>query len=188
MSKKDVAVELVVIADRSGSMISTVEEAVAGFNRFVKEQKELPGKAFLTLVLYDDKYQVFYDRVDIQDVPELTVSDYAPYGFTATYDAVGKTLATLEQQNPEKAIVMIITDGGENSSKEYTKDAVGEKVKAAEDRGWDIVFLAQNMDAHAAGANLGMTRGITASLSKGADGMHEGFATMNVSAMAYRCA
>ncbi len=180
------SVELFVIADRSGSMTSTVIEAVGGFNNFIKEQKALPGEAFLSLVLYDDKYDLYHDHLPIADVPVLTVEQYAPMGYTATYDAVGRSLAKLEELNPEKAIVMIITDGGENASREYTKEMVAAKVKAAEDRGWEIVFLAQNMDAQAAGSSLGIQRGITATLSFGAKGMNEAYNTMSVAASAYR--
>ena len=179
-------VEILAIVDRSGSMSSIVHEAVGGFNNFVKAQQELDGEANLTLVLFDDQYEMKLDRVPLAKVPEMTVADFAPRGMTATYDAVGKSLAYLEKINPERAIIQIITDGGENASKEYTKAAVQERVKAAEDRGWQVVFLAQNMDAKAASMSLGVTRGYVANLAAGGQGMSEAFGHSHATAMSYR--
>jgi hypothetical protein len=180
-------VEIFVVADRSGSMAPLQQEAIGGFNRFLKEQQELPGKANLTLVLFDDKYEVPYNSVPLQDVEPLTTETFVPRGMTATYDAVGKAITELEIKNPERAIIMIITDGGENSSKEYTQPAVAAKVKAAEDRGWEVIFLAQNLDAKAAGSLLGVIRGMTMNLSAGGQGIGEAYTTMSASTASYRC-
>lgn len=179
-------VEILVIADRSGSMTSLRDEAIGGFNTFLKEQQEVEGAANLTLVLFDDRYEVPVKNMPLDRVPELTADVFVPRGMTATYDAVGKALTELELLNPEKAIIMIITDGGENSSREYTQATVQEKVKAAEARGWEVIFLAQNLDAASAGASLGILRGASINLSNGAIGMMEGYTTMSVSASAYR--
>lgn len=180
------AVEILAIVDRSGSMMQVLDETVGGFNSFVTEQKELEGEANLTLVLFDDRYEVLLDRVPLQSVREMTREDFAPRGYTATYDAVGKALAALELVNPEKAIIQIVTDGGENASKEYTKEMVQAKMKAAEDKGWQVVFLAQNMDAGVASKSLGISRGYVANLAAGGQGMTEAFGAMNATTMAYR--
>lgn len=181
-------VELVAIVDRSGSMSGLREETVGGLNTFLKEQQELPGHANLTVVMYDDKYEVPLKSVALKDVAPFTLEDFVPRGMTATYDAVGKAISELEELNPEKAIIMIVTDGGENASKEYSQPAVAAKVKAAEDRGWEVVFLAQNLDAQVASTALGMTRGFAKGMSAGAEGVHEGYATMNLCASSYRSA
>lgn len=181
-------VELVAIVDRSGSMSGLREETVGGLNTFLAEQQKLPGHANLTVVMYDDRYEVPLKNVPLKDVQPFTSEDFVPRGYTATYDAVGKALAELEELNPEKAIIMIVTDGGENASREYNQPAVAAKVKAAEDRGWEVLFMAQNLDAQVASAALGMTRGLAKGLAAGAEGVHEGYATMHLSASAYRSA
>lgn len=179
-------VELVAIVDRSGSMGNLRVETVGGLNTFLKEQQALPGHANLTVVMYDDRYEVPLKNVPLKDVPEFTLEDFVPRGMTATYDAVGKAISELEEINPEKAVIMIVTDGGENASQEYTQPAVAAKVKAAEDRGWQVVFMAQNIDARAASQSLGITRGVVSAVAKGAAGVHEGYSTMNLCASAYR--
>lgn len=181
-------VEIVAIIDQSGSMSGLRDEVVGSLNGFIKAQQELPGHANLTVVMYDDRYEVPLDSVPLKDVKPFGFEDYNPRGMTATYDAVGKALSRLEELNPEKAIIMINTDGGENASREYTQSGVAAKVKAAEDRGWEVVFLAQNIDAKAASTSLGMTRGFAKGFAAGVAGVHEGYATMNLCASSYRSA
>lgn len=184
--KKETPVEIVVIADRSGSMASVREEAIGGFNNFLAEQQALPGKATLTLVLFDDKYEVPVQNLDIQDVQPLTYDTFVPRGMTATYDAVGKAITELLQRAPTKAIVLIITDGGENASKEYTSHTVQQKVKEAEAKGYEVLFLAQNLDARQAGAALGLQANSTVNLVAGAKGMTQAYETMGVTTRSYR--
>lgn len=179
-------VEILAVLDRSGSMQTIAQEAIGGFNRFLAEQQEIEGDANLTLVLFDDRVEVPVKSVPIRDVQPLNSQTFVPRGMTATFDAVGKALAELEALNPEKAIVFIITDGGENSSREFTQEAVKAKVTAAEARGWEVIFLAQNLDAAQAGAKLGVRSASTFGLADGAAGIHEGYATMSLSASAYR--
>lgn len=179
-------VEILVVADRSGSMASIADEAIGGFNRFLTEQQDLEGEANLTLVLFDDRVEVPVKSVPIRDVQPLTRQTFVPRGMTATFDAVGKALADLEILAPEKAIVMIITDGGENASREFTQATVKAKVEAAEARGWEVVFLAQNLDAAQAGGAMGIVGNSTFGLATGAAGVHEGYATMTLRASSYR--
>jgi len=179
-------VEILAVLDRSGSMQTIAQEAIGGFNRFLAEQQDIEGEANLTLVLFDDRVEVPVKSVPIRDVQPLTSQTFVPRGMTATYDAVGKALAELEALNPEKAIVFIVTDGGENSSREFTQEAVKAKVTTAEARGWEVVFLAQNLDAAHAGGLLGVSANTTFGLASGAVGMQEGYATMTLRASSYR--
>lgn len=185
MAKKE-PVEILVIADRSGSMSSIRSEAIGGFNNFLDTQKELKGAANLTLVLFDDQYEVPVKSVKLKEVMPLTEETFVPRGMTAMYDAVGKALVELEQKAPKKAVVCIITDGAENASKEYTHTSVQALVKAAEDRGWEFVFLAANIDAKAAGASLGITRGASVAFAATGDGVNNAYAAMSLTASTYR--
>lgn len=157
MTKAKEAVEIIVIADRSGSMELIRSDAIGGFNGFLEEQQALKGKANLTLVLFDDKYEVAVDRVPVKKVPKLTAQTFVPRGTTAMNDAIGKTLATLEELNPTKAVICIITDGMENASREFTQEQVKAKILEAEAKGYQVQFLAANMDAYQASASYGIS-------------------------------
>ena len=95
-------VEIVGILDRSGSMSSLIEETITGYNAFIKEQREV-GPAKVTLAIFDDRYDVLYNRLDIDEVPKLTKIDFYARGMTALRDAVGKTIQTVHggQRNGE---------------------------------------------------------------------------------------
>lgn len=158
--------EIVVIADRSGSMWSIAEDAIGGFNAFLEEQKKLGDDANLTLVLFDDQYEVPVKAEKITSVEPLNERTYVPRGSTAMNDAIGKTIALLKEANPEKAIVCILTDGMENSSKEYTTQQIKELVEEVEGKGWQIVYLAANQDAFQEGGARGISTNINYDATK----------------------
>jgi hypothetical protein len=89
--KDQPVVHIVAIIDRSGSMNSIHDASISGFNEFISAQKAVDGPAKLSLVLFDDKYEVVYDDVDLKDVPELTKEVYTLGGMTAMNDAIGRT-------------------------------------------------------------------------------------------------
>lgn len=185
MKTNDV-VEIVAIIDQSGSMGRVRDDAIGGFNNFLANQQALGDNARLTLVLFDDNYVVPVENTPIRDVKPLDNATYNPLGWTAMNDAIGRALTSLEAKNPAKAIITILTDGLENASTEYTAAQVKEKIKAAEDRGWEVIFLAANIDAFAAGGSLGISRGNTFEFTASAQGLHDAFASMSLCASSYR--
>lgn len=82
--------ELAFIIDRSGSMSGLEDDTIGGFNSMLKEQQAVEGKAYITTVLFDDRYKLLHDRIDIQAVAPLTREDYTVRGSTALLDAIGK--------------------------------------------------------------------------------------------------
>lgn len=118
---------IAIVLDRSGSMASVVEDTIGGFNKFLSEQRNKPGKNLLTLVQFDNEYQIVHDGCPLADVPNLNHSTYEPRGSTALIDAIGRTIDRLgrkladmpEHERPGKVIMCVITDGQENSSTEY---------------------------------------------------------------------
>ena len=186
MTKKKEPVEILVIADRSGSMFSIRSDAIGGFNTFLKEQQAVKGKANFTLVLFDDQYEVPVKGVDIKQVEELTDKTFVPRGMTAMNDAIGKSLSELLDKSPEKAIICILTDGAENASKEYTSEQVKELIKEAEGKDYQVTFLAANVDAFAAGGSLGISMNNTFAFAASAQGIHEAYATMSTRSTTYR--
>lgn len=158
--------EIVALIDRSGSMFSLTKDTIGGFNSFLAEQKKNSGKAKLTLVQFDDQYQVDYDGVDINSVKDLNDETYKPRGSTALLDAVGKTIITVgerlaklnEDERPGQVIFLIITDGQENASKEFKIAAdIAKMVKHQTDvYNWTFTFLGGGDAAFAQGASLGI--------------------------------
>lgn len=161
--------EIVCVVDKSGSMSSVRNDAVGAFNTFLDEQKKLPGTAKLTLTLFDTDYRIVHDGVDIQKVPNLDDKSYVPGGSTALLDAAGRTIDkvgerlvnTPEAERPEKVIMVILTDGEENSSKEYSREQLMAKINHQRDTyKWEFIFLAANQDAIQAGQGIGIQHNI----------------------------
>jgi uncharacterized protein YegL len=148
--------DITVILDRSGSMGTTRDDAMHGFNALVADQKTADGMAWLSLVQFDDKYQVDYTETPMADVPSLTPATYQPRGSTALLDAIGRTIEAIDHRlaarsmpdRPDKIIVVIITDGQENASQRFTGPAISEKIAHQRDDGkWEFIFIGSNQDA-----------------------------------------
>lgn len=155
-----------VVLDRSGSMGFIRQPTIDGFNGFLAEQKKSTAdEARLTLVQFDHEYLVVHNNLPLADVPDLTAETFVPRGNTALLDALGRaiistgeTLAAMaEDERPEQVVFVIITDGQENASREYTKAKIAEMVKIqTEVYKWQFVFLGANMDAIGEGAGMGV--------------------------------
>lgn len=155
------------IIDQSGSMRKLTSSTIEGFNNFINEQKEVPGEASLTLCLFNTVHTVPIYFKPLAEVVELDYATYKPDGFTALLDAMGsmidatgvKLASMPEEERPSKVIFLIITDGLENSSREYTREQIKEKVEHQQSvYSWDFVFIGANMDAIAEGGSLGVTQ------------------------------
>lgn len=153
--------EIICILDRSGSMGSMLTETIEGFNSFIDEQKAVKGKAKVTLVQFDNKYDVIYSGVKLKNVPVLDTNTFKPRGMTALLDAIGKTLTEQKERITnekwaDKVIVVILTDGHENASQEFKTDTVKKLTKDAQDEGWSFVYLGANQDAIVAAQQFGI--------------------------------
>jgi uncharacterized protein YegL len=155
--------EIAFILDRSGSMNSCQQTAIAGFNQFLNDQQKTEGLAKLTLVLFDDEYLVAVSSIPVQEVVPLNDDTYQPRGCTALLDAIGKTVddlglrlaALAEKDRPGQVIVAILTDGLENASQRFNWKEIAGKIKHQTDTyKWIFLFLGANQDAIATAANL----------------------------------
>lgn len=157
--------EIIFILDRSGSMQHLESDTIGGYNGFLERQKAEKGDAFVTTVLFDDRYEVLHDRVNIKTVQPITDKEYYARGATALLDAIGKTICDAQHRRnlsdkreiPAKTIVVIITDGLENSSEEYTLDVVKKMVTTQQEKhGWEFIFLGANIDAVKTAGSFGI--------------------------------
>ncbi len=152
--------EIIFILDRSGSMAGLEAETIHGFNTVLAEQKELPGKAHVTTVLFDDRIEIVHDRQDIQTVKPITRATYFVRGTTALLDAMGMTINRIRKLGRNalgRVLFVIITDGYENASRAFGLDQVREMVRHQQEiEGWTFLFLGANIDAVQAASQMGI--------------------------------
>jgi len=196
MAKKDYT-HIAVILDRSGSMNSIVSEMCSGFDTFIKKQKEVEGEATVTLAQFDDKYDLVYEMKEIACVPSLTL---VPRGTTALLDAMGKTMNTVveridgmdENKRPEKCVFVIITDGNENASHEFSREQIFEMIEELResDEGvhYEFVFIGANQDSIHAGGTIGIRSNSTLNYDANSQGAKHMFKKLSQSMTSYRSA
>lgn len=157
---------IVVVLDRSGSMSNAVDATIEGFNGFLKEQQEIPGECAMTLVQFDNLYEVNFANRPIKEVKPLDRESYIPRASTALLDAIGRSLketvkqltATPKASRPTKVIFVIQTDGLENASVLYNREQVFDYITTYRElMDWQFVFLGANQDAIEVGRQYGFS-------------------------------
>ena len=157
--------DVTVILDRSGSMQSIASDVIGGFNGFLAEQQRQVGDCRLTLIQFDDQYEVVYAAQPIAHASRLTEDTFQPRGSTALLDAIGRTMdstgrrlaALSEDERPDRVMLVIITDGLENASSDFTREQIFGMISTQRDVfHWSFLFLAANQDAIAEGAKVGI--------------------------------
>lgn len=148
--------ELVFILDRSGSMTGLENDTIGGYNAMLRKQQSEDGEAVITTVLFDDKYELLHDRINLKAIAPITCKEYFVRGSTALLDAIGRTIHkigtvqknTAEEYRAEKVMFVITTDGMENASREYSYEKVRTTVEHQKEKyGWEFIFLGANIDA-----------------------------------------
>lgn len=172
---------IIAILDRSGSMMGQEDGVISNFNRFLEEQQAVPGKAKLTLVTFNTQLETIHDKVNLKDVKPLTRADFITTGGTAMNDAIGSTVSKLKDK--KKAIVLIHTDGFENSSREFNEGMVKELVDEQKKK-WEFIFVGADIDAKSIGGNLGINNTIQVSNDFG--GLQRSYTAFACSTTAYR--
>ena len=156
--------ELVFILDRSGSMMGMAEDTIGGFNGLIEKQKQEPGEAYVSTVLFSTVSTVIHDRVPLAEVPPMTRHDYCPMGCTALLDAVGDAIRHIRNVHkyarpedvPERTLFVITTDGMENASRRHTLAEVKELISRQQEQGWEFIFLGANIDAVSTAESMGI--------------------------------
>ena len=156
--------EMVFVIDRSGSMTGLEDDTIGGFNSTIKKQKEEEGEAKVTTILFDNRYEVLHDRFDLNQIGEMTSDEYYTRGTTALLDALGRAIRKTvnvqrhlpEEERAENVVFVVITDGYENSSREFSYRDIRHMVKKEQEKyGWEFLFLGANIDAVAEGGRMG---------------------------------
>jgi hypothetical protein len=185
--------DFTVVLDRSGSMHSVASDTVGGFNRFVEDQKAAPGRAVLTLVQFDTEYEFVHRAVPVGQVPPL---DFHPRGGTALLDALGRAIvetgerlaAMPEDARPGKIAFVVLTDGQENSSREYTRERVFEMIRRQnEEYSWQFLFLGANQDAISAASSIGIPAAAAMTYAGTGQGTARAMNSASSALRSYRC-
>lgn len=180
-------VHISVVLDRSGSMASIADDIVGGFNTFIDQQRKEEGEARVTLVQFDsgDPFEVLIDGEDIDRVTDLDPKRYIPRASTPLWDAVGRMIARIDSEILTRAdagkpiedqLVLIVTDGFENSSREFDGHTLAGMIEARKNRSWTFVFLGSDESTFAEGEQMRVPSGNTRQWEKSGDGSREMFA------------
>ena len=178
-------------------MARIADDVVGGFNTFLDEQRKTDGKGRVTLVQFDgqDPFEVLIDGEDLAKVSDLDPSRYIPRGNTPLYDAVGAMIARLDAEILERAdagkpiedqVVVIVTDGFENASREFTGKMITDLIETRRSRAWAFVFLGADESTFEEGAALGVSKANTAQWAATGEGTAAMFASVSKETATYR--
>lgn len=160
--------DVIFILDKSGSMSGSEEHTISSFNEYLEKEKKNKFNTKITTVLFSDNYKYLHNRVDVSKVKPLTEEDYYVGGCTALYDALGNTINSFERKETDKVLFIIITDGYENASEEYSKEQIRKLIKKHSD--WEFIYIGADIDSYASGGEIGIKKDNIANYCKDAKG------------------
>ncbi len=178
------------LLDRSGSMSGLEAAVVKGVNRFIAEQAAEPGTCRLTVAQFDSEepFELLVDNVSVQKADPHALEQYEPRGLTPLFDAVARLIGSADQRisqraqagkKPEDQTVVIVTDGYENASTDYSADDIHNLITKRREQGWAFVFMGANQDSYAESARLGFDARSVQNYQASSEGVDEAFASVS---------
>jgi len=188
---------IAVILDRTGSMESIRDDTIGGFNTFLNTQKAETGIASLTLVQFDsqDPYEIVYKFKPLAEVPELTRETFVPRASTPLLDAIGRGINDLEKslvdltedERPSRVVMVLVTDGQENASREFRKDQIEKMIKEKQEKSaWQFVFLSADLAAIGDALESGMRAAATMAYDRNRRGITAAWESLSTRVAGYR--
>ena len=187
--------ELAFILDRSGSMGGLESDTIGGYNAMLAKQQAEPGECRITTVLFDDKYEILHDRIDLRAVSPLTTEEYFVRGSTALLDAIGSTINkiggvqknTAPAYRAEKVLFAITTDGMENASREFSYGKIKSMVERQKSKhGWEFLFLGADIDAVDVADRIGISRNRAQNYHKDREGIALSYSVVGEAVASFR--
>ena len=168
LRKKTPKTNVIFLLDESGSMASAASDVRGGFNTYVEKLSGDGNTYSLSAIKFGTTVRPLFANLPLADVPCLTTENYSPSDSTALYDAIGFALAEARKQwgtkskpyGKDRFIVIIMTDGFENVSREFDKEQIVAKIKRREEAGnWTFVYMGADQNAWDAASTLGFAKG-----------------------------
>lgn len=178
-SQPSVKTHIIALLDRSGSMASLVDSTIEGYNGFIDGLRD--ENALVTTVIFDDFNEYLCKDMPIAKVRKLTKEKYFVRGGTALIDAFVGTLKEIKSNPKHKYIVLVITDGQENSSRQYDSKQMKSLVERLTGKGnWTFTYIGANQDSWDEASKWGFRAGNVATYTASAGGTHDAWAAMSV--------
>jgi len=178
-----------VILDKSGSMAEQTGDTLKGINHFIAEHRTNVPEARFSLTLFDTSFNLLWADLPMGEVQDITDKEYQAGGGTALLDAVGATIKAIENLGDrfDRVHVVVLTDGEENSSHDFTYEEVKSLVDwhQNEGKGWEFTFIGANIDSYAHGAQYGFAAAGTMNFNQTPAGIGAAMATVSANSVAY---
>ena len=163
---------VLMIVDMSGSMFSLAEDVRGGYNNYLSDLEADADNYSFTVTLFDTKFKSLCVATSLAETPRLDNRNYIPSGYTALLDAVGKTVTEFEAkqllQEEDRVLVVVQTDGRENSSREFSKETVANLISEREKTNkWSFIFHGAGADTWAQASGMGFQKANTVSYERG---------------------
>ena len=165
--------DIIFLLDRSGSMSGSENNTINSYNSYLSKQKKNKYLTKITTILFDDQYEILFNRENIKEVKYLTNKEYYVRGCTALYDAIGKTINFYSRQIKNKVLFIIITDGLENASREFDKLRIKQLIQNHPN--WEFIYLVANIDTYSEATKIGIKESNIASYQKTKKGFNDLF-------------
>lgn len=165
--------DIIFLLDRSGSMSGSENNTINSYNSYLSKQKKNKYLTKITTILFDDQYEILFNRENIKEGKYLTNKEYYVRGCTALYDAIGKTINFYSRQIKNKVLFIIITDGLENASREFDKLRIKQLIQNHPN--WEFIYLGANIDTYSEATKIGIKESNIASYQKTKKGFNDLF-------------
>lgn len=188
--------DITIILDKSGSMASVATDTIGGFNTFLQAQRACKATIRLSLIQFNEVYRVDYINEDIKEAKELTDYTYRPEGYTALYDAIGRTIDSIghrlnllpEHLRPNKVVVVVMTDGFENYSREFSGKKISSMIAHQKEKyNWEFVFMGANQDAILTGKSISIAPTHSMTFDHSGAGVLRAYQSLSDNVQAYAC-
>ena len=156
--------DVVFILDKSGSMSGSEKDTIHSFNEYIEKEKGNSFPTKISTILFSDHFHYLQNRVEVSKVKKMTSKEYFVGGCTALYDAIGHAITTIDQEDTDKVMFVIITDGYENASKEFNHQKIREMIQKHSQ--YEFIYIGADIDSYAAGGDIGIDRSHIANFKK----------------------
>lgn len=173
--------EMICILDRSGSMYGKERSTIRSYNAMIRNQKNLGGGTYITTVLFSSQCEILYHHVPLESVKDMDEDTYYVFGNTALFDAIGQVFSKVERciagLGQENVVVLIITDGMENASNEYSGAQIKQIIEVKQEQGWEILFFGTDMEIIHMAHKIGINPNHTIQYENSAEGISKSYQT-----------